>query len=240
MSRRRSIDEFRTPTRPKGAATHGGAEGSGETHPACTRRTPGMSAMVADQYVLASPISVNSKSTPSATKARARTSVTRSLLIPVRFPLPNWVQPGNVSGFDRWLKVNTVKQRTHALFRQGHMLYDMFRTGERNDCARCSRSSPKCSWSTEFTKRSSQLPENLRGSITPCLRLPAQSGEPVRAVRLLADHLRAGRLEVERGRDEGARVGLARIAEDPGRGAAFHHRAVAHHQHLVAHRPDHP
>ena len=27
-------------------------------------------------------------------------------------------------GYDRWLKVNTVKYRTHSLFRQGLMLYD--------------------------------------------------------------------------------------------------------------------
>ena len=27
-------------------------------------------------------------------------------------------------GYDRWLKVNTVKHRTHSLFRQGRMLYE--------------------------------------------------------------------------------------------------------------------
>ena len=31
---------------------------------------------------------------------------------------------GEHVGYDRWLKVNTVKQRTHSLFRQGHMLYE--------------------------------------------------------------------------------------------------------------------
>ena len=28
-----------------------------------------------------------------------------------------------VIGYDRWLKANTVKRRTHSLFRQGLMLY---------------------------------------------------------------------------------------------------------------------
>ena len=32
--------------------------------------------------------------------------------------------PESVIGYDRWLKVNTVKHRTHSLFRQGHMLYE--------------------------------------------------------------------------------------------------------------------
>jgi len=27
-------------------------------------------------------------------------------------------------GYDRWLKANTVKRRSHSLFRQGLMLYD--------------------------------------------------------------------------------------------------------------------
>ena len=31
---------------------------------------------------------------------------------------------GESLGYDRWLKVNTVKYRTHSLFRQGLMLYD--------------------------------------------------------------------------------------------------------------------
>ena len=31
---------------------------------------------------------------------------------------------GESLGYDRWLKVNTVKQRTHSLFRQGLMLYE--------------------------------------------------------------------------------------------------------------------
>ena len=31
---------------------------------------------------------------------------------------------GESIGYDRWLKVNTVKQRTHSLFRQGQMLYE--------------------------------------------------------------------------------------------------------------------
>ena len=31
---------------------------------------------------------------------------------------------GERIGYDRWLKVNTVKHRTHSLFRQGHMLYE--------------------------------------------------------------------------------------------------------------------
>ena len=31
---------------------------------------------------------------------------------------------GEQIGYDRWLKVNTVKQRTYSLFRQGHMLYE--------------------------------------------------------------------------------------------------------------------
>ena len=31
---------------------------------------------------------------------------------------------GERLGYDRWLKVNTVKYRTHSLFRQGLMLYE--------------------------------------------------------------------------------------------------------------------
>ena len=31
---------------------------------------------------------------------------------------------GQSLGYDRWLKANTVKYRTHSLFRQGLMLYD--------------------------------------------------------------------------------------------------------------------
>ena len=31
---------------------------------------------------------------------------------------------GERIGYDRWLKVNTAKHRTHSLFRQGHMLYE--------------------------------------------------------------------------------------------------------------------
>ena len=31
---------------------------------------------------------------------------------------------GERIGYDRWLKVNTVKHRTHSLFRQGLMLYE--------------------------------------------------------------------------------------------------------------------
>ena len=31
---------------------------------------------------------------------------------------------GESLGYDRWLKVNTAKYRTHSLFRQGLMLYD--------------------------------------------------------------------------------------------------------------------
>ena len=30
---------------------------------------------------------------------------------------------GESLGYDRWLKANTVKYRTHSLFRQGLMLY---------------------------------------------------------------------------------------------------------------------
>ena len=31
---------------------------------------------------------------------------------------------GKSLGYDRWLKTNTVRTRTHSLFRQGLMLYD--------------------------------------------------------------------------------------------------------------------
>ena len=31
---------------------------------------------------------------------------------------------GESLGYDRWLKANTVKTRTHSLFRQGLMLYE--------------------------------------------------------------------------------------------------------------------
>ena len=31
---------------------------------------------------------------------------------------------GESLGYDRWLKVNTAKYRTHSLFRQGLMLYE--------------------------------------------------------------------------------------------------------------------
>ena len=35
-------------------------------------------------------------------------------------------------GYDRWLKANTVKRRTHSLFRQGLMLYEHIRIGRRS------------------------------------------------------------------------------------------------------------
>ena len=42
---------------------------------------------------------------------------------------------GESLGYDRWLKANTVKYRTHSLFRQGLMLYEhTFRTGPSIGC----------------------------------------------------------------------------------------------------------
>jgi hypothetical protein len=35
---------------------------------------------------------------------------------------------GEAIGYDRYLKSNTSKQRTHSLFRQGGMLYDLIPT----------------------------------------------------------------------------------------------------------------
>src|SRR5712692_10454024 len=35
---------------------------------------------------------------------------------------------GEALGYDRYLKSNTTKQRTHSLFRQGCMLYDLMPT----------------------------------------------------------------------------------------------------------------
>jgi hypothetical protein len=35
---------------------------------------------------------------------------------------------GEALGYDRWLKSNTAKHRTHSLFRQGCMLYDLIPT----------------------------------------------------------------------------------------------------------------
>ena len=40
-----------------------------------------------------------------------------------RHPRPLLGGAGDL-GYDRWLKVNTAKYRTHSLFRQGLMLYD--------------------------------------------------------------------------------------------------------------------
>jgi len=36
-------------------------------------------------------------------------------------------QAGELVGFDKYLKVNTVKRRTHSLFRQGQFYLDYFR-----------------------------------------------------------------------------------------------------------------
>ena len=38
---------------------------------------------------------------------------------------------GERIGYDRWLKANTVKRRTHSLFRQGLMLYHHLPIGPR-------------------------------------------------------------------------------------------------------------
>jgi len=35
---------------------------------------------------------------------------------------------GEALGYDRYLKSNTTKRRTHSLFRQGSMLYDLIPT----------------------------------------------------------------------------------------------------------------
>ena len=42
---------------------------------------------------------------------------------------------GESLGYDRWLKANTVKTRTHSLFRQGLMLYQHIPTGRSIGCA---------------------------------------------------------------------------------------------------------
>ena len=42
----------------------------------------------------------------------------------VRPALGRSLVPGESLGYDRWLKANTVKTRTHSLFRQGLMLYE--------------------------------------------------------------------------------------------------------------------
>ena len=52
---------------------------------------------------------------------------------------------GERIGYDRWLKVNTVKHRIHSLFRQGHMLYEHISNCQHNDCNRCSTNSMQ-SW----------------------------------------------------------------------------------------------
>jgi len=36
--------------------------------------------------------------------------------------------PGEALGYDRYLKSNTTKRRTHSLFRQGRMLYELIPT----------------------------------------------------------------------------------------------------------------
>ena len=46
------------------------------------------------------------------------------MLLSVRWRLPLLGAAGESLGYDRWLKANTVKYRTHSLFRQGLMLYD--------------------------------------------------------------------------------------------------------------------
>src|SRR3954465_15348825 len=43
---------------------------------------------------------------------------------------------GEALGYDRHLKANTAKHRTHSLFRQGCMLYDLIPTMPTAACAR--------------------------------------------------------------------------------------------------------
>ena len=56
---------------------------------------------------------------------RARNGGTRLLLISALAiaVLSLLGAAGECIGYDRWLKANTVKRRTHSLFRQGLMLY---------------------------------------------------------------------------------------------------------------------
>jgi len=43
---------------------------------------------------------------------------------------------GERLGYDRWLKANTVKRRTHSLFRQGLLLYDFIPSWSEEGCLR--------------------------------------------------------------------------------------------------------
>ena len=47
----------------------------------------------------------------------------RSTSAEIGVQLPPKNPAGERIGYDRWLKANTVKRRTHSLFRQGLMLY---------------------------------------------------------------------------------------------------------------------
>jgi hypothetical protein len=52
---------------------------------------------------------------------------------------------GQALGYDRNLKSNTTKRRTHSLFRQGCMLYELMPTMPEFRLLPWSHGSPKCS-----------------------------------------------------------------------------------------------
>ena len=76
-------------------------------------------------------------------------------------------------GYDRWLKANTVKTRTHSLFRQGLMLYQHIPTGPSIGCAHWSRILHTCSSSNACTvKISGTLDDENEGMFKPSTRCP--------------------------------------------------------------------
>ena len=75
---------------------------------------------------------------------------------------------GEALGYDRHLKANTAKQRTHSLFRQGCMHYVISsRICPKNDCAPSCGASAKCCSNTVHSHRCSASSQEMRG----CMRM---------------------------------------------------------------------
>ena len=61
---------------------------------------------------------------------------------------------GESLGYDRWLKVNTAKYRTHSLFRQGLMLYDHIPNwSDERVLSIDGEVFRRCLWSNEYSRK---------------------------------------------------------------------------------------
>ena len=73
---------------------------------------------------------------------------------------------GEALGYDQHLKSNTSKRRTHSLFRQGGMLYELIPPCQSISCGPWSNNSPKCWQHSRSSTRCSVRSKN-EGSLEP-------------------------------------------------------------------------